>query len=203
VARVIGEAELDQAIAALATGGVVAVPTDTVYGVAAPLNAAGVRALFELKGRPPQLALPVLVAGLAQAQMLARRWPLSAATLSATFWPGPLTLVVPARADVGVLVGGAGDSVGIRWPAHQVLATLCRALGPLAVTSANRHGGPPATTAQDVLTELGEAVGLSIVVDGGACDGRPSTVVDCTGESVGELRSGGVGWAEIARALND
>jgi L-threonylcarbamoyladenylate synthase len=124
----------------LASGGVVAVPTDTVYGVAAPLTLAGVRALFELKGRPEHLALPVLVAGIDQAKTLVSRWPRSAATLAGLFWPGPLTLVVPARSEVGELVGGSGDSVGIRWPAHPVLETLCRALGPLAVTSANRDG---------------------------------------------------------------
>jgi L-threonylcarbamoyladenylate synthase len=203
VARVVGENQLDQAIAALASGGVVAVPTDTVYGLAAPLTEPGVRALFDLKGRPEQMALPVLVAGIDQAKTLVSRWPQSAATLAGVFWPGPLTLVVPARSEVGELVGGSGDSVGIRWPAHLVLDTLCRTLGPLAVTSANRHGGPPAMTAEEVVVALRDSASLSIVVDGGLCDGRPSTVVDCVGDSARELRSGDVAWAEVARALGD
>jgi len=198
--RVIGEDELATAIAALEAGDVVAVPTDTVYGLAARLTPDGVESVFALKGRPSELALPVLVASVEQAVAVASAWPSTADALARCFWPGALTLIVPAPHGIGSLVGGPGDSVGLRWPRHGVLNALCAALGPLAVTSANRHGAPPATSADELVRFFG-ANGPAIVIDGGCCDGVPSTVADCTADPVRCVRDGGVSWADIDAVL--
>jgi L-threonylcarbamoyladenylate synthase len=199
--RVIGAGDLTLAVSALEAGDVVAVPTDTVYGLAVRLSPAGVESVYAMKGRPVDLALPVVVGSIEQASGLAAAWPSNADALAKRFWPGALTLVVAAPAALGALVGGPGDSVGLRWPRHGVLNELCAALGPLAVTSANRHGVPPATEVQDVVRSFG-ADGPAVVVDGGLCDGVPSTVADCTAEPVRRLRDGGVPWGEIVAELS-
>jgi L-threonylcarbamoyladenylate synthase len=196
--RVIGETEWQTAVAELAAGGVVAVPTDTVYGLAARLTKSGVESLFSLKARSSELALPVLVGSIDQARSVAASWPASADRLAKAFWPGALTLVVPAPPAVGALVGGTGDSVGLRWPDHALLDALCAALGPLALTSANRHGAPAATTVDEVVASFGLGEGPALAIDGGACDGVPSTVVDCMAAPVRPLRDGAIGWGEIA-----
>jgi L-threonylcarbamoyladenylate synthase len=197
---VVAEAMVTEAAAVLARGSVIAVPTDTVYGLAARLDRdEAVAAIFELKGRPDALALPVLVAGTDQAQRLVARWPAAAARLAVRFWPGALTVVVPARPEIGARVGGDGASVGIRNPRNRFVQLLCELAGPLAVTSANRHGAPPCTSAAEVVAAFGPAAGL--VVDGGRCDGLPSTVVDCTGEEPACLREGAIPWSAVTAAL--
>jgi len=200
--RVIGGDQLAIAVAALGAGEVVAVPTDTVYGLAVRLTADGVASLFALKGRPAELALPVLVGSIDQAAGIAAAWPASADALARRFWPGALTLVVPAPPAVGALVGGSGDSVGVRWPRHRMLDGLFAALGPLAVTSANRHGAPPATTIDELVAAFGSGGGPALALDGGRCDGAPSTVVDCTVDPARSLRDGGVPWSEIDVVLS-
>jgi L-threonylcarbamoyladenylate synthase len=199
--RVIGEDELSVAIAALAAGAVIAVPTDTVYGLAACLTPAGVESLFTLKGRPAELALPVIVGSIEEARTIASAWPKSAEALAGRFWPGALTLVVPAPPAIASLVGGAGDSVGLRWPGHRVLKALCAALGPLAVTSANRHGAPPATSVHELVASFASPPAPVLAVDGGLCGGAASTVVDCTTEPARCLRDGGVRWDAIDAVL--
>jgi len=201
--QVITADELAAAIAALESGLVVAVPTDTVYGLAARLSTEGVAALFSLKARSTERAVPVIVGSLEQARAVAADWPESADRLARHFWPGALTLVVPASAVIGGLVGGPGDTVGVRWPRHGVLGALCAALGPLAVTSANRHGVPPATTLNELGTAFPVDAGPALAVDGGLCDGIPSTVVDCTVEPARCLRDGGVPWRDIDAVLSD
>jgi tRNA A37 threonylcarbamoyladenosine synthetase subunit TsaC/SUA5/YrdC len=127
----------------------------------------------------------------------------AAAALADRYWPGPLTLVVPRVGSFVADLGGppsARATVGIRWPDHPVTATLCAALGPLAVTSANRHGAAPATTAEEVEQQFAAsggaeaegsgAAGLSVLLDGGCCTGTPSTVVECHGRSIKCLRHG-------------
>lgn len=200
--RVIAEDELAAAIAVLKVGQVVAVPTDTVYGLAARLSADGVAALFALKARSSELAVPVIVGSIVQARGVAAEWPPSADLLARHFWPGALTLVVPAPRAIGALVGGPGDTVGVRWPGHGVLGALCGALGPLAVTSANRHGAPPATTIDELRAAFPLDGGPALAVDGGRCDGVPSTVVDCTAEPARCLRDGGVPWRDIDAVLS-
>jgi tRNA threonylcarbamoyl adenosine modification protein (Sua5/YciO/YrdC/YwlC family) len=117
--------------------------------------------------------------------------------VAARFWPGPLTVVVPARPELEGLLGGDGRTVGVRRPGHRMVRALCRSAGPLAVTSANPHGLPPSTTAEQVQAVFG-AIG---VVDGGICDGVPSTVVDCSVSPPRCLREGGVPWAWVEAAL--
>ncbi len=188
-------ASMGRAVEALEAGGVVVVPTDTVYGLAAdPRRTA---ALFALKGRPPGVALPVLVAGVDQALALAADDLDSAGLrLMDRWWPGGLTLVVPRRAGLGLDLGGPDDAtIGLRLPAHPVPVALARALGPLAVTSANRHGRTTPATASEVVVQLGD--GLAVVLDAGPCRGQASTVVSCLPGELRVLREGSVPSIEV------
>jgi len=199
--RVVGAGDREAVLAALDAGLVVAVPTDTVYGLAARVDRPdGLAALFGAKGRPSDLALPVLIGDREQVHLVAAGWPRPAAVLAARFWPGPLTLVVPALGALGPLLGGDGRTVGLRHPAHEDVRALCRVAGPLAVTSANRHGEPPCTTVAE--TAAAFACGsVALAVDGGRCDGVPSTVVDCTVSPPACLRGGAVPWDRVVAAL--
>ncbi len=189
------------AAAALAQGSVVAVPTDTVYGLAAdPSLPEAVSRLFALKDRPTDVPLPVLVGSRDQVDQVAQPLDSAARHLADRFWPGPLTLVVPRRANFTADLGGplsARQTVGIRLPDHPLMRALCHQVGPLAVTSANPHGAPPATSAHQVVTEFQRADGLVLVIDGGVCDGTPSTVVECRGPASRCLRDGAIPWGEI------
>ncbi|HMD46092.1 MAG TPA: L-threonylcarbamoyladenylate synthase [Acidimicrobiales bacterium] len=195
--------DLDQIEDALEAGGIVAVPTDTVYGLAARFEVPeAMAALFALKGRPTDVAVPVLLGSPQQVDPLVAAWPPVAQQLSARFWPGPLTLVVAAQPGVGRLLGGDGTTVGLRFPDHHFVRSLCRRMGPVAVTSANRHGEPPCTTVDEVLATFGESTPpLALVVDGGPCDGAPSTVVDCTTDPPTCRRQGAIAWDGIMGAL--
>ncbi len=172
---------IDEAAAVLEAGGVVVVPTDTVYGLAARAEHRG--ALYPLKGRPEGVPVAVLVADAAQAWTLARPSPL-ARRLAARFWPGPLTVVCDAEARWGE------PTVGVRCPDHDLVRALAARVGPVATTSANRHGEPtPADAAAAAASLLGE---VALVLDGGTCEGRPSTVVDATGDEPAVLRLGAI-----------
>jgi tRNA threonylcarbamoyl adenosine modification protein (Sua5/YciO/YrdC/YwlC family) len=176
----------------------VAIPTDTVYGLAVdPRRPGATDALFDVKHRPTRLELPVLVASVDQAEGLAGPDGLSsvAGRLVRRFWPGSLTIVVPRRDDVDWILGGDGRTIGLRCPAHSFARRLCDRVGPLATTSANRHGEPPITLAWGLTEEFGDEVAL--VVDGGVCDGAPSTVIDVTGATLRCIRDGAVPWSEI------
>lgn len=191
---------LEAAAAELGGGGVVAIPTDTVYGLAVdPFRAGSIQRLFAAKQRPYGVALAVLVADQEQAEGLAGALPSSARRLAAQWWPGAVTLVVPRRAGLAVDLGGDGTTIGLRHPAHPVPLALCREVGPLATTSANRHGQPPADTAPAVTQALGAALGL--ILDGGPCPGVGSTVVDCTGTDIACLREGAIPWQEVLDTL--
>ena len=190
---------IDQAVRALASAQVVAIPTDTVYGLAVdPFSIGAADRLFRLKRRPREVDLPVLVADAQQALDLATAVPTAARRLMARFWPGALTLVLPRRPDLRVDLGTDEATVGVRAPAHPVPLALCRAHGPIATTSANLHGEPTATTAAEVAATFGEAV--AVVLDGGTCAGAPSTVVDCTGQEPKLLREGRLPWDEVLAA---
>jgi L-threonylcarbamoyladenylate synthase len=191
---------------ALRAGSVVALPTDTVYGLAVdPSIPHAVERLFALKERPSDVALPLLVATREQVVAIAGVLDGVARALAGRYWPGPLTLVLPRRKGFDVDLGGppsARQTVGVRLPAHQLVVSLCTELGPLAVTSANLHGAPPATTAEEVVGAFagGERRGdqeIAAILDGGRCDGSPSTVVECLGGSVRCLRQGAIPWSEI------
>jgi L-threonylcarbamoyladenylate synthase len=187
---------------ALAEGSVVAIPTDTVYGLAVdPWRAGAVERLFALKQRPPEVALPILVGARDQVAVVAGRLTGAAASLADRYWPGPLTIVVPRADGFTVDVGGppsAQGTVGVRWPDHPVVQQLCREHGPLAVTSANRHGSPPATTADQVGQAFPGPLSVSVILDGGACRGVPSTVVECRESEIRCLREGSIEWREIS-----
>lgn len=192
----------------LARGGLVAVPTDTVYGIAVGLETpGGIERLFAAKSRPPDKAIALLLADAAQAAEIAVLSG-AAARLAAAFWPGGLTLVLPRRTDRplpaaltgGALAPGAIPTVGLRVPDHDAPRALARALGPLPTTSANRSGEAEARDADEIERLLGSAVDL--ILDGGpAAGGRASTVVDCTGTAPTILRAGAVDPDAIARCL--
>ncbi len=190
-----------EALEALEQGLVVALPTDTVYGLAARIDRPGaLAAVFAAKGRPADLALPVLIGADDQIPEVAGQWPEVADLLASSFWPGPLTLVVPGVDGLGRRLG-SGGTVGVRRPRHALVQSMCTAAGPLAVTSANVHGHPPCTTVAEVASAFpgGE---LAVVVDGGCCDGIPSTVVDCTATPPACLRDGALPWDRIDAVLS-
>ncbi len=193
---------MDVAAEALQQGSVVAFPTDTVYGLAVdPRRPGAVERLFSLKGRPSDVPLPILVGSREQVCSVAGRLDDAADDLAGRFWPGPLTLVVPRADGFRIDLGGppsTAHTVGIRWPDHQLIGQMCDRLGPLAVTSANRHGSPPATTADQVAGAFAGSDGPTIIVDGGLCSGDPSTVVECLGQAIRCLREGAIGWSEIS-----
>jgi L-threonylcarbamoyladenylate synthase len=192
----------DDAVAVLRAGGIVALPTDTVYGIAVALDTpGGIEALFAAKDRPPDRGIMLLLADAAQAPTIGQ-WPPAAAALAERFWPGGLTVVVPQRPDMALpaaLTGGA-PTIGLRVPAHDAPRALAAAVGPLPTTSANRSGEPAAPDADAILDRLGDSIDL--VLDGGpAGGGPPSTVVDCTVDPPRILRAGAIAPADIEAAL--
>ena len=192
---------LAMALSFLRGGHVIAVPTDTVYGVAADgLNPDAVERLFAVKERPPERAIPLLLAEIEDVWHVIRSFPPGAHRLAQALWPGPLTLVLPAREGLPKVLLGGKDTVGVRIPDHAWLRALIRQLSrPLAATSANISGRPPARTPEEVVTQL--AGRIPLVVDGGpAPEGVPSTVVDCTGPEPVILRPGPLSEEKI-RAL--
>jgi L-threonylcarbamoyladenylate synthase len=175
----------------LEAGRIVALPTDTVYGVAAPVSAPGLVArLFPLKARDVSKPVAVLVADLAQAATLVSVTGI-AEVLAGQFWPGALTMVLPRTDEFDVDLGGAGQTVGVRCPAHDRLLGLCRRLGPLATTSANRSGRPTPESGAEVASELA-GTEVAAVVDAGRLEGTASTVVRVVGGELTVLREGPV-----------
>jgi L-threonylcarbamoyladenylate synthase len=194
-----GASAIADAARCLRDGGLVAFPTETVYGLGADAaNPAAVARIFAAKRRPRDVSLPLLVSGVEQALSVSTAVPALALELMARYWPGPLTIVIPAKAGLAADLGDDDMTVGVRAPGHPVPLALCAAVGPLATTSANRHGEPPMTTAADVDATFGDA--LPLVLDGGVCAGSPSTVVDCTGEELKLLREGRIPWADLRGA---
>jgi L-threonylcarbamoyladenylate synthase len=197
-------AALAAAADVLWAGGVVGIPTDTVYGLAVdPWQPGAADRVFAAKGRPRGVELPVLVADRAQVARLCPEVPAAAERLMARFWPGGLTVVVPRHPGsgpegTGPDLGDNGTSVGVRCPDHPVPRALCALVGPLATTSANRHGAPPASEADEVAI----LPGVALVLDGGTRTGLASTVVDCSRPGPPLLlRAGRVPWAEILAEL--
>jgi tRNA threonylcarbamoyl adenosine modification protein (Sua5/YciO/YrdC/YwlC family) len=167
-------------------------PTDTVYGIGADaFNAAAVRALLAAKGRGPDMPVPVLVGSWTTIEGLVMAVPPVARTLVEAFWPGGLSLVIEHAPSLQWDLGDANGTVMVRMPLHPVAIDLLRLVGPMAVSSANKSGNPPATTAADARAQLGEQV--SVYLDGGPSPiGVASTVVDITGDIPRVLRVGAV-----------
>lgn len=205
-------AGIGEAIAVLRTGGVVGLPTDTVYGIAVALDTpGGVERLFAVKERPPERAIVAIVDSLDQVTDVVDV-PAEARVLAAACWPGGLTIVLPLRAtsagrDEGArrlpaaLTAGTA-SLGVRIPDHPTPRALAAAVGPIPTTSANRHGEPAATDAAAVQTTLGAR--LDLIVDGGtARGGVASTVVDCSAGPPRLLRPGAIPIEALAAVLDD
>jgi tRNA threonylcarbamoyl adenosine modification protein (Sua5/YciO/YrdC/YwlC family) len=192
---------IGQAAQVLAQGWPVGIPTDTVYGLAVdPFRTAATERLFEAKRRPREVNLPVLVADVDQALSLAASVPEFGMVLMHWFWPGPLTIVLPKRAQLAADLGDDDLTVGVRCPGHAVPRALALAAGPLATTSANLHGEPTLVTAAEVAAMFAGRVPL--VLDGGTCRGLASTVVDCTGEEPKLLRQGRLPWEDVLAAVD-
>jgi L-threonylcarbamoyladenylate synthase len=210
---------LAAAVDVLRDGGLVVLPTDTVYGLAVALGTAdGVEKLFAAKARPPEKAIIVLVDGLDQVAGIVELPP-AAGVLAGVGWPGGLTLVLPVVGTSGAAAGAGGttagtpsgglppaltagtETLGVRVPDHPTPRALARLLGPLPTTSANRSGEPAALSAAGAAVSLGAEVDL--ILDGGAsAGGVASTVVDCTGERPSIIRAGAVGADILAAALD-
>ena len=188
-----------RALEVLRRGGVVAYPTDTVYGVGCRIDQeAAVLRIYALKGRAPTEPLPVLLADPAQLDEYGTAISAAARRLAALHWPGALTIVVRRSARIPALVAGGGETIGLRVPGHPLPRALIRELGvPIVGTSANSHGAQPPLTAQQVVFDLGDRVDL--VIDGGRASlGRESTVIDATVDPPRVLRQGAIILRDLA-----
>jgi L-threonylcarbamoyladenylate synthase len=205
-ARIVADDEPGRvdAIAVLRVGGLVGLPTDTVYGIGCALDAPrGIERLFEAKDRPPDKAIMLLLAEPEQAADVAEFGP-AARVLAAAGWPGGLTLVLPQRPGAGlpaILTAGTA-TIGLRLPDHPTPRALAAAVGPLPVTSANRSGEPTAATADEMAASIGKA--LDLILDGGpARSAQASTVIDCSGDRPRVLRAGAIPVAALAAVLDE
>jgi L-threonylcarbamoyladenylate synthase len=196
--------QIEKGIAILKQGGLVAFPTDTVYGLGAcAYIPQAVERVYQVKGRARDMALPLLVANNTQISEVAENIPLVAWLLIRRFLPGALTLVLPKSKSVPDVVTAGGKTVGVRIPAHPVPIALIEGLAaPIVGTSANLTGQPSPLTADEVYAQLGDKVDL--IIDGGRCPGgRESTVVDVTGETPVVLREGAISIEELKKVCAD
>ena len=200
--RTFTEHDLDDLAAKLRSGGVAAIPTDTVYGLAArPDHPEAIEAIFRLKARPDSLALPVLAATLDDVLRLLGEMSPTAVTLARRFWPGALTLVLPAPSELARQVGAHDGTVGLRVPALGLTRRLLARSGPLAATSANLHGQPACRSAVEVRAAFSGQPELTGVLDGGPSGTEPSTIVAVRDGEVDLLRSGAIPELELRAAL--
>jgi L-threonylcarbamoyladenylate synthase len=192
--------QIERAVSILKQGELVAFPTDTVYGLGAGSNLdCAVEKVYQIKGRPQSMALPLLLADISQISEVAQ--PVSPVTwlLVRSFLPGALTLVLPKSESVSDIITAGGKTVAVRIPAHPVSVALAKGLGtPIVGTSANLSGKPSALTADEVYAQFDDKIGL--VIDGGRCPGGiESTVVDVTGETPAVLREGAISREELEK----
>ena len=187
---------IHRALAILRAGGLVAFPTDTVYGLGAQaFNQTAVESIYLAKDRPLEKAIPILIADVVDLDKVADAVPALALRLAVRFWPGPLTLVVPKHANLPAAVS-ATSTVGVRIPNHEVARTLLRAAGPMAVSSANLSGQDNPRTVGEVIRQLNGRIPL-VLAGGEARGGIPSTVVDVTGAEPVILREGPITFEQI------
>lgn len=194
------QSQIEQGIAILKQGGLVAYPTDTVYGLgAAANNAKAVERIFEVKRRPRNIALPLLLADTSQLNQVSEHVPPLAHRLMEKFWPGALTLVLPKSKTISDLITAGSPNVAVRIPAHPVPVALIKGLGaPIVGTSANVSGQPSPLTAAQVYAQLNDTVDL--IIDGGRSPGgKESTIIDVTGEIPAVVREGALSREEIER----
>ena len=189
-----------RALVILKAGGLVAFPTDTVYGVGAlAFDGEAIESIYAAKDRPVEKAIPILISDAGELEKVGIAIPGAALKLASRFWPGPLTILIPKRADLPESVS-ANATVGVRVPDHAIARALLRAAGPMAVTSANLSGGPSPVSAEEVFEQLGGRIPL--IIDGGRTPGGvPSTLVDCTTPELRILREGPIGMEELHSAL--
>ena len=202
--RAIPLVDLDAAVALLRAGGVAALPTDTLYALAANArDADAVGRVFDIKGRQAGKPLPLFVTDIVMAERIAFLDSAAARRLAHRFWPGVLTLVLRRRPEFQSAALTGGETVALRVPDHHLARETVRLLGePITATSANRSGGRDPDTAAEVRRQLGDAVDL--IVDGGVCPvGVSSTIVDCTGDTARIRRQGAMPAAVISEALGD
>lgn len=198
--EIIPAAEIHKALGILQSGGIVAFPTDTVYGVGTlAFDNTAIESIYTAKDRPVEKAIPILIGDLSDLEKVGRDIPDMALRFAARFWPGPLTCVVPKQPTLPLAVS-ATPTVAVRIPDHPDARALLRTAGPMAVTSANISGQPSPTTAQEVYEQLNGRIPL--ILDGGKTPGGvPSTLVDCTGERPVILREGPITLENLLSAL--
>lgn len=196
------ESGLKAAETAARSGNLVVMPTDTVYGIGADaFNAQAVADLLAAKGRGPDMPVPVLVGSWSTIDGLAAAVSDDARTLIEAFWPGGLSLVIRQAPSLAWNLGDTNGTVMVRMPMHPVALDLLRAVGPMAVSSANRSGQPPATTAAAAKAQLGGDV--AVYLDGGTAPvGVASTIVDLTGAAPKVLRAGAVALDKIRKVID-
>ncbi len=191
---------ISRALEILHAGGLVAFPTDTVYGVGAlAFDDKAVESIYTAKQRPIEKAIPVLIGDADDLSKVAEEVSSVAARLITRFWPGPLTVLFPKKPSLPAVVS-ATSTVGVRIPDHEVARDLLRRAGPMAVTSANISSQPSPTMAEEVYQQLGSRIPL--ILDGGPTPGGiPSTLVDCTGTEIQILREGPISKEQLLNAI--
>src|SRR3990172_3895887 len=192
--------QIEKGIAILKRGGVIAYPTDTVYGLGAGIKfTKAIERIYEIKERPRNMALPLLLADYYQLADLAKSISPLAMQLVHSYWPGALTLVLPAISGVPDIVTAGGKTVAVRIPAYPVPIALAKGLKmPIVGTSANLSGKPSPLTAEEVFAQLGDRV--DFIIDGGRCPGgKESTIIDVSGAKPVLVRVGAIPRAEIER----
>ncbi len=196
-------ASIETVVTAVRSGQVVVIPTDTVYGVGCDaFSPEAVLSVLDAKGRGREMPPPVLVPDVRTLDGLATEVPPWARDLVEAFWPGPLTLVLQAQPSLHWDLGETRGTVALRMPDDEVALQILREVGPMAVTSANLTGEPPARTASEAAAQLGRAV--EVYADAGPrTSTEPSTIVDCTGERPAVLREGAISVEQLAEVLAD
>ncbi|NOT05580.1 MAG: threonylcarbamoyl-AMP synthase [Anaerolineales bacterium] len=198
--EILPASEIKTALKILQSGGILAFPTDTVYGLGAlAFNNHAIESIYKAKNRPIEKAIPILIGDLSDLEKVADDIPNMALRFASRFWPGPLTCIVPKKQTLPLAVS-ATATVAVRIPDHVNARALLRAAGPMAVTSANISGGQNPSTAQEVYDQLKGRIPL--ILDGGVTKGGiPSTLVDCTGELPVILREGPISLDELMEVL--
>ena len=192
--------QVEKGVSILKNGGVIAYPTDTVYGLGAGIGfPLAIERIYAVKERPLSMPLPLLLADVSQLTELAEFVSPVARLLIKDFWPGGLTLVLPASSSVPAIITAGGETVAVRIPDHPVPIALIRGLGtPIVGTSANLSGQPSVLTADKVYSQIGDKIDY-VINDGRCPGGKESTIIDVTGEKPVVLREGAISLAEIER----